>query len=236
MNLLRGLPAWGHRALLHLGQVHAAGGCLCHLLRRTLHADALSAIFLGEKVGWRRWTAIVIGFLGAMIVIRPSWELFGLDGADAGLPAPSSSRSISFSTAPSRRRRSAACHADLGGFGGTITAGIILMIGHGLGAEDFRPELPDGGFELLILSALGMMSGYGHLLVVRAPSGLHRSRLLAPFQYFEIISATILGLVLFGDFPDVTKWTGIAIIVGSGLYIIWRERRNSDKKVAGEPA
>ena len=49
--------------------------------------------------------------------------------------------------------------------------------------------------------------------------------ILAPFQYFEIISANILGFTLFGEFPTPSKWLGVAVIVGSGLYIIWRERR-----------
>ena len=72
---------------------------------------------------------------------------------------------------------------------------------------------------------LGSISGYAHLIVVRifrmAPLSV-----LAPFQYFEIISATVLGYAIFGDFPTPSKWLGIAIIVASGLFIIWREHKN----------
>ena len=54
---------------------------------------------------------------------------------------------------------------------------------------------------------------------------------LAPLQYFEIVSATLFGWLVFGDFPDAVKWLGISIIIGSGLYIIWRERRVAAKPV-----
>jgi drug/metabolite transporter (DMT)-like permease len=64
------------------------------------------------------------------------------------------------------------------------------------------------------------------MLVVRA-FRLAPLSLLAPFQYFEIISATVLGYALFGDFPNLSKWIGILIVVGSGLFIIWRERVQS---------
>jgi len=78
----------------------------------------------------------------------------------------------------------------------------------------------------VLLLILGSISGYAHMLVVRA-FRLAPLSLLAPFQYFEIISATILGYAILGDFPNLSKWIGIAIIVGSGLFIIWRERVQS---------
>jgi drug/metabolite transporter (DMT)-like permease len=69
-----------------------------------------------------------------------------------------------------------------------------------------------------------------HLLVVRA-FRMASVSLLAPFQYFEIISATVLGYLLFADFPTPSKWLGIAVIVASGLFIIWRERVQSRRAV-----
>lgn len=78
-------------------------------------------------------------------------------------------------------------------------------------------------FEWFLLAGLGVIGTTAHLLVVyafqRAPAGV-----LAPFQYIEIIGATILGLVVFGDFPDAFTWCGVAIIVASGLYVFHRER------------
>ena len=76
----------------------------------------------------------------------------------------------------------------------------------------------------MLVIVLGTISGYGHLLVVKAFQAAPVS-LLAPFHYFEIITGTALGFLIFGEFPTVSKWLGIAIIVGSGLFMIWRERR-----------
>jgi drug/metabolite transporter (DMT)-like permease len=184
---------------------------------------AMSALFLGERVGWRRWVAIVIGFCGAMIVIQPSFEIFGLK---ALLPVVCAflfalylflNRAIGDADPPLTMQ-------TIAGLGGTLFMGLMLAVGHGVGNADFAPALPGSVFALAILLVLGVLSGYGHLLVVQA-FRLAPVSILAPFQYFEIISATVLGFLVFGDFPSASKWLGVAIIVGSGLYVIWRERK-----------
>ena len=78
--------------------------------------------------------------------------------------------------------------------------------------------------QWLLLGALGLIAATCHLLVVYAYRAASIG-ILAPFQYIEIIAATILGLVIFGDFPDAPTWLGIAIIVGSGIYVFRREAR-----------
>jgi drug/metabolite transporter (DMT)-like permease len=186
---------------------------------------ALSALFLGDKVGWRRWLAIVVGFGGAMIVIQPSFEIFGWK---ALLPV-----ACAFLYALYLFMNRAVGEADspltmqtMAGIGGTIFMAGALWVGASAGVDDFAPSLPASWLGLVLLLILGSISGYAHMLVVRA-FRLAPLSLLAPFQYFEIISATILGYALFGDFPNVSKWIGILIIVGSGLFIIWRERVQS---------
>jgi drug/metabolite transporter (DMT)-like permease len=183
---------------------------------------ALSALFLGDKVGWRRWLAIVVGFGGAMIVIQPSYEIFGLK---ALLPVFCAflfslylflNRAIGEADSPLTMQ-------TMAGIGGTIFMAGAMFVGNGLGNADFTPSLPASWLGLVLLLILGTISGYAHMLVVKA-FRLAPLSLLAPFQYFEIISATVLGYALFGDFPNVSKWIGIAIIVASGLFIIWRER------------
>jgi len=77
-----------------------------------------------------------------------------------------------------------------------------------------------------LLAALGLLSAVAHVLIALAFS-LAPAGILAPFQYVEIISATLLGFVLFGDFPDALTWLGTALIIGSGLYVFVRERRLS---------
>ncbi|MGY5776848.1 DMT family transporter [Rhizobium sp. LEGMi135b] len=186
---------------------------------------ALSALFLGDKVGWRRWLAIVIGFVGAMIVIQPSFEIFGLK---ALLPV-----ACAFLFALYLFMNRAVGEADspmtmqvMAGVGGTLFMSVTLLAGASAGIADFEPSLPASVLGLALLLILGSISGYAHMLVVRA-FRLAPLSLLAPFQYFEIISATILGYAIFGDFPNLSKWIGIAIIVSSGLFIIWRERIQS---------
>jgi drug/metabolite transporter (DMT)-like permease len=186
---------------------------------------AMSALFLGEAVGRRRWMVIAIGFGGAMIVIQPSFEIFGLK---ALLPVVCAfvyavylflNRAIGDADPPLTMQ-------TISGLGGTIFMGLMLAAGHWIGNGDFMPSLPTSMFTLALLIVLGGLSGYGHLLVVHA-FRLAPLSVLAPFQYFEIISATLLGFIVFGDFPSAAKWLGVAIIVGSGLYIIWQERKRA---------
>ena len=184
---------------------------------------AMSALFLGEKVGWRRWLAIAIGFGGAMIVIQPSYALFGPTSL---LPIVCAffftlylflNRAVGEGDSPLMMQ-------VLSGAGGSLFMGLALVIGNSFGQPEFQPALPTTGLAVGLLLLLGSLSGYAHLLVVKAFRMAPLS-LLAPFQYFEIISATVLGYILFHDFPSLSKWLGIAIIVGSGLFIIWRERQ-----------
>jgi drug/metabolite transporter (DMT)-like permease len=118
----------------------------------------------------------------------------------------------------------------IAGFGGTLFMGAALLAGSSAGIADFAISLPPSLFTLALLVVLGALSGYAHMLVVRAFRMAPLS-LLAPFQYFEIISATVLGYAIFGDFPTPSKWLGIAIIVASGLFIIWREHRSRQATV-----
>ncbi|MFC3072826.1 DMT family transporter [Shinella pollutisoli] len=184
---------------------------------------AMSAAFLGEKVGWRRWLAIVVGFGGALIVIQPSFALFGWT---ALLPVGCAflfslylfmNRAIGEADSPLTMQ-------TVAGFGGVLFVGGALSAGNAAGAVDFVPSLPTSWLGLALLLVLGSLSGYGHILVVRA-FRLAPLSLLAPFQYFEIISGVVLGYAIFGDFPSPSKWLGIAVIVASGLFIIWREQK-----------
>jgi drug/metabolite transporter (DMT)-like permease len=189
----------------------------------------MSALFLGEKVGWRRWLAILVGFGGAMIVIQPSFEIFGWTSL---LPVACAflftlylflNRAVGEGDSPLTMQM-------MSGVGGTLFMGIVLVAGNAAGIADFEMSLPASGLGLVLLIILGSLSGYVHLLVVRA-FRMASVSLLAPFQYFEIISATVLGYLLFADFPTPSKWLGIGVIVASGLFIIWRERVQSRRMV-----
>ena len=189
----------------------------------------LSAWIGKEKVGWRRKLAVAAGFLGALIVIRPSYGVFG---PAALLPLASG---CLFAVYLLLNRRLSAYDSPLtmqfsAGLAGTFTMLALLGVGMAVGEPNFTPS-PVTAWELGLLAAVGLVATFGHLLVVQAFRAAHAS-LLAPFQYLEIVSATILGYVLFGDFPDPLKWLGIAIIVASGVYVFWRESRS---RPAAEP-
>ena len=180
----------------------------------------LSALFLAEPVGRRRLTAVAVGFAGALVVIRPSFAELGLP---ALLPLGAAmsfavylmlTRTLAQHEQPERMQFYA-------GFFGAVVMSVALLIGDTAGVQVLSYVAPDVD-QWLLLAGLGVIATGGHLMVVhafrRAPAGL-----LAPFQYVEIVGATILGLVFFGDFPDSTTWVGVAIIVASGLYVFHRE-------------
>ena len=111
---------------------------------------------------------------------------------------------------------------------GSKNSALALMAAALLAPGESRltnvPRLQDVNAMLELLAALGAIATSGHMLIVHAIRRVGAS-LVAPFQYLEIISATLLGLIFFGEFPDKTTWLGVAIIVGSGLYVFVRERR-----------
>jgi S-adenosylmethionine uptake transporter len=184
----------------------------------------ISAVFLGETIGWRRILAISVGFAGALIIIRPSYDVFGLPSL---LPIGAAvcfaiylalTRSLAQGTDPFVMQLSA-------GLSGLVVMSVALAVGASTEIEVLTPVWPTA-WQWSLLALLGVIGTIAHLFVVnafkRAPASL-----LAPFQYLEIISASLLGFLIFGDFPDPLTWVGITIIVGSGLYVLHRERRSA---------
>jgi drug/metabolite transporter (DMT)-like permease len=187
----------------------------------------LSSIFLKETIGWRRYTACATGFLGAMIVIRPSFEEVG---PIALLPVVAAFCIAIFAI----MNRALSRHEDPWsmqfqmGLWGILFSGVLLTIGYFTDIKFLAPSWPTG-LTPTWLFAVGLFAALSGILSVYAYRAAPAS-VLAPLQYFEIISATLFGWLVFGDFPDPVKWLGISIIIGSGLYIIWRERRVASMK------
>jgi drug/metabolite transporter (DMT)-like permease len=183
----------------------------------------LSVIILKEKVGWRRRIAVVFGFAGAMFIVQPSYAVFG----------PVSLMPIGtaflFATYLILTRQMASKDNALtmqfaAGIGGVITLGVVVSLATLFDLKDFSsPEMPEFGIRWVLILAIGVLATIGHLLVVMA-FRLASASILAPFQYLEIVTGTMIGYWLFGDFPDALKWLGIAIIIGSGIYLFLRER------------
>lgn len=181
-----------------------------------------SALFLGERVGPRRLAAVAVGLVGALVVIRPNWAAFGWHAGLPLLAALGFAAYLATSRSLAARLGGLVLQAWSGLFAALLLGGMLLL---GLVWE--VPTLavsavPAQAWPLVI--GLGLLGTAGHLLIALAFKRAEAS-LLAPFQYLEIISATALGYLLFGDFPDALTWTGVAIILASGLYVFHRERR-----------
>ena len=184
-----------------------------------------SAIFLGEPIGWRRVLAVLAGFSGAMLIIQPSFENFGLV---ALLPLGTA---ISFAfymvltrgMARDGHAGSAVAMQFYAGVFGALTMSVALSFGLFAELPSVTLDWPaTWAWGMLLL--MGLIATIGHLLIVYAARRIDGS-LIAPFQYLEIVSATTLGYFFFNDFPAPMTWLGAAIIVSSGLYIYFRERQ-----------
>jgi len=193
----------------------------------------LAALVLGERLGWRRLTAVAIGLVGALVVLRPNLAAYGWAAAWPLGTACLFACYMLVTRVMSRRGGRLALQFWTG-----VTAMCILATATGLAAgvvPDAAPLLWPTGRELALFAGLGLLAVVVHQLIVlalaRAEAGL-----IAPFQYLEIVSAVALGWLVFGDFPDAPTWLGTAIIVASGVYVFRRERVRASEPVASPPA
>ena len=180
-----------------------------------LMVTALAVPILGERVGRRRWLAVVVGFIGVLIILRPGSEIFR---AVAILPLLATA---SFSLYLVMTRIVA--HHD--GLGTSVFyPGLIGLIVLSLIAP-FHWQSPTVGEWALLVSA-SLLGVGAHICVIRGLS-LSEASLLQPFNYVLLLTAIILGIVVFDHFPDLTTILGAGVIVGSGLYVWRRERSHS---------
>ena len=190
----------------------------------------LGHLVLGEVVGPHRLAACVVGFLGTLMVVQPS---FVEVGAPALLPLLVALL-FSFFMLVTRRIAREADPITLQAASGIVASALLLPLvvgADGSGWAELDPVAVPGRAWVL-LAALGALGTGAHVLMTFslrfAPSAT-----LAPMQYLEIPFATLLGFLVFGDLPNGLAATGIAVTVGAGLYMIGRERRAS---LAGPPA
>lgn len=179
-----------------------------------LLVTALSVPLLREAVGWRRWTAVLVGFVGALIVIRPG---FGLDNPAVLLLLASSAAYALYQIAT--RRVSFYDDAAVGIIFTALLGALVMSV-----VLPFVFVPPKSLFDVALFLSLGLFGGVGHYLVIRAFQ-CGPAAVIAPLGYVELVGSTILGYFIFGNFPDLWTWVGAAIIIASGLYIALRERR-----------
>ena len=207
-----------------------------------LFITVFSVVFLGEKVGWHRWSAIAVGFLGVVIMLRPGTEAFRF----AALLPLFAALSYAFLQVLTRKiglREKASTMAFY-----IQLVFIVVCIGFGIVFGDGRYANPDNaavdflfrswllpeGIDWLIMIGLGVSSGIGGYLVSQAYR-LCAAAVVAPFEYLALLLAIFWGITLWGEWPDLVAWIGIALIFGSGLYVFWREVVLDQKFVIKHP-
>ena len=182
----------------------------------------LGGLMLGEPVGPRRYGACGVGFAGALLVIRPSFQEVG---AVALLPLVTAGCFAVYMILT--RRMATRMHPITlqvyTGLAALIIAVPLLWAFQGSGIGPLDPSWPAGPV-LWLLVGMGVIATLSHVCLSFALS-LAPASLLAPLQYLEIVTATGLGYVIFADLPDATAFAGIALIVASGLFVWLRERQ-----------
>lgn len=175
---------------------------------------AASAMFLGAHVGWRRWTAVAVGLLGALLVIKPGtsafnvWAVFAVGTVLFGTLRDITTRKLD----------------------GGISPLVIMMIsqtGVALVAACFATfegwHWP-AAREAVLIAFSAAVTLLGHLWVIASIRGGDIAT-VAPFRYAGILWAILLGLIVWGELPDALSLLGMAILIGAGIYVFHRERR-----------
>jgi drug/metabolite transporter (DMT)-like permease len=183
---------------------------------------ALSPRLLGEAVGPRRWAAVGVGFVGALIVVRPGHAAFDWHVLLIVASTVCSAFYQLFS-----RRYGQAERAD-------ASATVATIVGT-LAASPFLPfewVTPAWGWDMALLVGMGVMAGTGHYFLTIAYSQAPAA-IVSPFNYTQLIGAAVLGFIVFRELPDFWTWVGSGVIIASGLYIGYRERvRYNERKKA----
>lgn len=189
---------------------------MTYWLAAPIYVAAMSPFMLGEHVGWRRWTAIFIGFIGVIVALEPS---------AATLTAPAlisilGSFAFAFMMLSGRSLRATPDTTLV--FWQIVGAGLFGLVTAPFGWV--TPNAPD----LLLLGLLGVVAMVAHVCVNRSLK-LADAATVAPFQYTLLFWAVIFGWIVFGDVPRPAMLLGAAIIVSAGLFIFYRENRKAGR-------
>jgi drug/metabolite transporter (DMT)-like permease len=180
-------------------------------LAAPIYVTAISALFLQERVGWRRWSAVVAGFVGVIIALRPSTATLTWPA----LIAIVGSLGFAVFLIITRMLRGTSDVVMVSGqFGAMlVVSGAIAPIGW------IAPSALD--FALMLVLGVVAMTAFA---CMNRSLKLAPASVVVPYQYTMIVWAVVFGWLVFGDVPDAFTLTGAAIIIGAGLYILWREQ------------
>jgi drug/metabolite transporter (DMT)-like permease len=181
---------------------------------------ALSVPILGEAVGWRRWSAVLVGFIGVLVMLRPGEAPIGAGNLAALGAACASACAILLV-----RRLSVTETTTSIAFYSNVTAVVVIGIA-------FSPifVLP-GAHDLALMATSGLIGGTALLILIaayrRSPAAL-----VAPFQYSQMLWAILLGGLIWGDLPEPVMLLGASIVAASGLFILYRETTLGRRRAA----
>lgn len=197
-----------------------------------LFITILSVFFLAEKVGPRRWFALMAGFAGVLIMVRPGDDLFDW----AALLPVLSGFAYAISMIAARRLGSTESASALAFWGNAVFLVAALAMSAVLGTGTFEGEahpslvfllrgwVTPTPFDLLLMMSCGVIAAVGLTLLTQAYR-IGEASVVTPFEYTGLLWSVIYGWVFWQQWPSLPDWTGIAIIIGAGLYILWRESR-----------
>ncbi|KAA3510299.1 DMT family transporter [Agrobacterium vitis] len=195
-------------AFTHLSMAEAF--CLIFLL--PCFVTIMSVVFLKEQVGIRRWSAVILGFIGVLVVLRPGFRELSIGHLGAVIGGLGGAISIVVYRAIGPREKSTSLYGA-GAFGTIIISGIAMLPAF---------SWPQGTDWLLLLS-YGLFAALATVLMMLA-TRFAPAAVLGPAQYSQMLWAILFGYLIFGDHVDMPMLVGITLIIGSGLITLMRER------------
>lgn len=196
-------------AFVTLGLIESHAVFTCY----PLLVAALSGPILGERVGWRRWTAIAVGFAGVLVILRPGFGVFAIEAA-IPLAAASMFALYGLLTRYAARRDGTATSFFWTG----VTGGVAMTLA---GIWFWEPMAPG---DWLWMGALCLTGAGGHWLLIKTYEVAEASA-VQPFAYLQLVFAAAIGIVVFGESVQPNVALGAALVVGAGLFTLWRTRR-----------
>jgi drug/metabolite transporter (DMT)-like permease len=193
---------------VHLGLIEAHAVFTCY----PLLVAALSGPVLGERVGWRRWAAVGVGFLGVLVILRPGVAVFS---PWALVPLAAAAM---FALYGLLTRYVARADAASVSFFWTGVSGCVAMTLAGLWFWQ-----PMGARDWALMALLCGMAALGHWLLIRAYAVAEASA-VQPFAYLQLVWASAIGILVFGEVVELPVVAGAALVVLAGLFTLWRER------------
>lgn len=183
-------------------------------LTAPLLVTLLAVSMLGERITTGRMFAVVAGFAGVLIVMRPGSDVFHWASVLIAVNA------LFYALYQVYTRMAASTDSP------ETSVVYSVLVGSALTslAVPFFWTTPTHLFDVVILTSVGVIGGLGHYFVARAMTN-GPANIISPFHYFQLIGSVVVGYLLFGDLPSAYTWLGAAIIVGSGLYLGWSESR-----------